>query len=115
MEIREGAYYRTRGGDVVGPMRRTKDQTWYTCYHTWYEDGRMFLSGAEHSLDLISEVHVSDTPPADTPEAQAELKIVVGKMTVNISELVRLGRPYKGGVIWLQSDHPDAIFKWSID
>lgn len=70
MKIREGAYYRTRHGDVVGPMRRCKDQTWYSCYHTWNEDGGMFLSGAEHGLDLVSEVYVSDTPPdepASTP------------------------------------------------
>jgi hypothetical protein len=70
MKIREGAYYRTRGGDVVGPMRRTKDQSWYSGFHTWNEDGGMFLSGAEHGLDLISEVYVSDTPPADALRAE---------------------------------------------
>ncbi len=67
MKIREGAYYRTRGGDVVGPMRLRKDQSWYSCYHQWNEDGSIFSSGAEHGLDLISEVYVSDTPPADAP------------------------------------------------
>ena len=65
MKIREGAYYRTRHGDVVGPMRLCKDQSWYSCYHQWNEDGGIFSSGADHGLDLISEVYVSDTPPSD--------------------------------------------------
>ncbi len=74
MKIREGKYYRTRDGDVVGPMRRTKDQFWYNWrtlrllfLHSWNENGVIFSSGAEHGLDLISEVYVSDTPPADAP------------------------------------------------
>lgn len=62
MKIREGAYYRTRHGDVVGPMRRSKGQIWYSSYRTWNEDGSVFSSGAAHGLDLISEVYVSDTP-----------------------------------------------------
>jgi hypothetical protein len=64
MKIREGAYYRTRDGDVVGPMRLRKDQSWYSSYHQWNEDGGIFSSGADHGLDLISEVYVSDTPHA---------------------------------------------------
>jgi hypothetical protein len=67
MKIREGAHYRTRDGDVVGPMRLRKDQSWYSSYHQWNEDGGIFSSGAAHGLDLISEVYVSDTPPADAP------------------------------------------------
>ena len=68
MKIREGAYYRTRDGFVAGPMRSTKDQSWYSNHHTWNEDGRSFSSGGSFfcsSLDLISKVYVSDTPPAD--------------------------------------------------
>jgi hypothetical protein len=72
MKIREGAYYRTRRGDVVGPMRLCKNQSWYSCFHTWNEDGGIFSSGAEHGLDLISEVYVSDTPPADAPSLEAK-------------------------------------------
>ena len=64
MKIRESAYYRTRDGDVVGPMRRTTDQSWYSNYRTWNEDGGIFSSGAAHDLDLVAEVYVSDTPPA---------------------------------------------------
>ena len=71
MKIREGAYYRTRDGDVAGPMRRTKDQSWYSNYRTWNEDGGIFSSGAEHGLDLISEVYVSNAPPAIAPAMQA--------------------------------------------
>jgi hypothetical protein len=67
MKIKAGKYYRTRGGDVVGPMRLCKNQSWYSCFHTWNEDGGIFSSGAEHDLDLISEVYVRDTPPSDVP------------------------------------------------
>jgi hypothetical protein len=66
MKIHEGAYYRTRDGDVVGPMRLRKDQSWYSCYHQWNEDGGIFSGGAKHGLDLISEVYVSDTSPGLT-------------------------------------------------
>ncbi|MFN8994713.1 MAG: hypothetical protein ACK5X3_13765 [Pseudomonadota bacterium] len=72
MKIREGAYYRTRNGDVAGPMRRTTDQFWYSNYRTWNEDGGIFSSGAAHGLDLISEVYVSDTPPDVAPAPEAK-------------------------------------------
>jgi len=74
MQIREGAYYRTRGGDVVGPMQPSKREKlggWIGIDHSWYEDGRFLDSGAQHILDLISEVYVSDTPPA-VQETEAE-------------------------------------------
>ena len=72
MKIEAGKYYRTRDGDVAGPMRHNKDQSWSSWYHTWNEDGGIFLSGAEHGLDLISEVHVSDTPPETAPAPEAK-------------------------------------------
>jgi len=66
MKIEAGKYYRTRIGDVVGPMEQSK-VTLYgygsNCF-TWYEDGHFSRTGAQHKLDLISEVYVSDTPPA---------------------------------------------------
>ncbi len=68
MQFREGAYYRTRGGDVVGPLKPSKREKlggWVGIDYSWYEDGRFLPSGAQHHiLDLISEVYVSDTPPA---------------------------------------------------
>ena len=68
MKIEAGKYYRTRGGDVVGPMARYagRDDTFTAIGHTWYEDGS-FVRGNPCKMDLISEVYVSDTPPADTP------------------------------------------------
>ena len=70
MKIREGAYYRTRGGDVVGPMRPGPVNIpfcWETGLSSWDATGAFSEDGKEHDLDLISEVYVSDTPPADTP------------------------------------------------
>jgi hypothetical protein len=67
MQIREGAYYRTRGGDVVGPMACYAgcDNTFMAVGSTWNEDGSYF-DHVPYRLDLISEVYVSDTPP-DAP------------------------------------------------
>jgi hypothetical protein len=76
MKIREGAYYRTRDGYVVGPMKINlddPDRPW--CDQTgmaWPDDGKYDddldlktdING--DSLDLISEVYVSDTPPGLT-------------------------------------------------
>jgi hypothetical protein len=65
MKIREGAYYRTRRGLIVGPLTRVSwcDRTFAASDITWKENGS-YVQGITHSLDLISEVYVSDTPPA---------------------------------------------------
>jgi hypothetical protein len=69
MKIEEGKYYRRRDGEVVGPMVPSKHRigAWVINDHAWYEDGRFLNSGVPHMMDLISEVYVSDTPPADAP------------------------------------------------
>ena len=76
MKIREGAYYRTRNGDVVGPMRPISNSSywkWATVLSSWTAAGEFREDrGEEHDLDLISEVYVSDTPPADTPATEAK-------------------------------------------
>lgn len=75
MKIREGAYYRTRGGDVVGPMRHDAPGSrhpWQTLNHCWTKGGAIFAEEKEHVLDLISEVYVSDTPPADAPAPETK-------------------------------------------
>jgi hypothetical protein len=69
MQIREGAYYRTRGSDVFGPMARTslKDTKYVwriggdTSPYSWTEEG-YWRPGYSDQFDLISEVYVSDTP-----------------------------------------------------
>ncbi len=65
MKIREGAYYLTRGGAVVGPMRSTMERCRYpwmtSTKDCWTIEGEFSFEG-EHDLDLISEVYVSDTP-----------------------------------------------------
>jgi hypothetical protein len=66
MKIEAGKYYRTRGGDIVGPMREEKTHSiypWVTTGHGWTISGR-FSANSDGPLDLISEVYVSDTPPA---------------------------------------------------
>ncbi len=64
MQIREGAYYRKRNGEVVGPMQASNQMgAWISCDYVWYDDGRFLNSGTQHMMDLISEVYVSDTGP----------------------------------------------------
>ena len=75
MQIREGAYYRTRGGDVVGPMKRKTfmshdDQCPFFFWDLVYQPQGQYREGFEPKYDLISEVYVSDTPPADAPETK---------------------------------------------
>jgi hypothetical protein len=79
MKISEGAYYRTRCGDVVGPMRRCAgcDDTFMAVGSTWNEDGS-YLDHVPYRLDLISEVYVSDTPAAQ------EIKNVSSKELLDI-------------------------------
>ena len=72
MKIEAGKYYRTRGGQVFGPM------VWYEDYNAnfpwclvfsepencWAEDGRWHLNDQEYPFDLVAEIYISDTPPA---------------------------------------------------
>ncbi len=72
MKIREGAYYRTRDGYVVGPMKLTGTKRYpWTAFSEivgdllrWTPEGD-YSYAAENPHDLISEVYVSDKPPAD--------------------------------------------------
>jgi hypothetical protein len=75
MQIREGAYYRTRGGDVVGPMCHGEPGShfpWITLTRCWTMAGMVFRGeeGHKNCMDLISEVYVSDTPPENAPEVE---------------------------------------------
>jgi hypothetical protein len=65
MKIEAGKYYRTRRGLIVGPLRRVSwcDRTFAAADITWKENGS-YVQGITNPLDLISEVYVSDTPPA---------------------------------------------------
>lgn len=71
MQIEAGKYYRTRGGQVFGPMERDpsdKNFPWYLGFDypeiCWTEGGRWSLDNSKYPLDLVAEVYVSDTPPA---------------------------------------------------
>ena len=68
MKIREGAYYRRRLGDVVGPLTTVNwsDQLLGAAGFTWNVNGA-YIDGVVSECDLISEVYVSDTPPANAP------------------------------------------------
>jgi hypothetical protein len=80
MKIEAGKYYRTRGGQVFGPMVPNEfpasDYVW--CLdplnrgHSWDSEG-IWRKGWDGPFDLISEVYVSDTPPA-VKETEEELR-----------------------------------------
>ncbi len=79
MKIEEGKYYRTRGGNVFGPMARTSlketNYVWRmggdTSPYSWTDEGYWRRPGYSDQFDLIAEVYVSDTPPPDTGESDA--------------------------------------------
>ena len=74
MKIEAGKYYQTRGGDVVGPLSAVSwlmTRAFSALDLTWHEDGS-YVQGVPGNLDLISEVYVNDTPPADTPAPEAK-------------------------------------------
>jgi hypothetical protein len=110
MKIREGAYYRTRDGNVLGPMTAVPrcDDTFTAIGHTWNEDGS-FVRGNPYKLDLISEVYVSDTPPSDEPAAPPSDDIV---LSFNLSERARESRDWSAGRIgfWLNDRLIQADF-----
>ena len=79
MKIEAGKYYRTRGGQVFGPMvpggTPASDYVWcLDSLHrgfTWDLEGS-WRKGWDGPLDLISEVYVSDTPPSDKPAPETK-------------------------------------------
>jgi hypothetical protein len=78
MQIREGAYYRARNGAIYGPMLHVKSPVRYPFRiagvdYEWGVDGFYQSDLQPTQFDLISEVYVSDTPPA-VKETEAELR-----------------------------------------
>ena len=79
MQIEAGKYYRTRGGQVFGPMVRAEEPTaiynWRLSHVTdetsWDAEG-VWRRGWSGPFDLVAEVYVSDTPPADAPSPEAK-------------------------------------------
>ena len=71
MKIEAGKYYRVRRGDVVGPIqhnRYARDFPWVCLGFVWRKDGSYNECECEpHVNDIVAEVYVSDTPPADAP------------------------------------------------
>jgi hypothetical protein len=80
MKIEAGKYYRTRGGQVFGPMVWGKDYNvnfpWCLVFsepeNCWAEGGRWHLNDQEYPFDLVAEVYVSDTPPETAPAPEAK-------------------------------------------
>lgn len=65
LKIRECGYYRNGYGEVRGPIMPSGDDEyqWGDRYDTYRHDGTWNF--VETERDLISEVYVSDTPPAE--------------------------------------------------
>ncbi len=67
MKIEAGKYYRMRRGDVVGPIQHNvhaKDFPWVCLGFVWRKDGS-YCEHDFHVNDIVAEVYVRDTPPAD--------------------------------------------------
>jgi len=71
MKIEAGKYYRMRGdgknlGQVVGPMYPVAYGVYaWGCASFFFTETGLYDADSESEYDLISEVYVSDTPPAD--------------------------------------------------
>ena len=103
MQIEAGKYYRTRGGHVFGPM--VMDANPEMVYPLrlsaereapFWTDKGAWLYGRPSPFDLVAEVYVSDTPPADAPAATPSDDTVV---TFNFSQMVRDGSNWTTGSI----------------
>ena len=107
MEIESGKYYRTRGGGVVGPMRRFP-YSWGDGTDFWTDNGGFIEDVNDCDMDLISEVYVSDTPPADTPATPSDDTII----SFNFSELAREGQKWMSGSIgfWIGDEMRTAHY-----
>jgi hypothetical protein len=88
MEIKEGKFYRTRDGHVVGPIQlwlRDREYPWIGTVKgedrapSFTEDGHYYGSG-EHAWDLIEEVPDPNVQPKEPP---MPLKIEEGKFYRN--------------------------------
>jgi hypothetical protein len=68
LQIREGAYYRRRDGNAVGPAILNKDKKSVSGY-IWkvgpelYTSLGEYIEGCATSVDLVCEVTVTDVPP----------------------------------------------------
>ena len=102
MQIEAGKYYRTRGGQVFGPMVRDEEPTatyiWRLSHvmdgTSWDREG-VWRRGWSGPFDLVAEVYVSDTPP-DTPAATPSDDTII---SFNLSELAREGKKWVSGSI----------------
>jgi hypothetical protein len=119
MKIRQGAYYRTRGddknpGQVFGPMRYRKEKyCWYIGGGLSWDAKGHFDGDQQSTLDLISEVYVSDTPPADAPAP--ETKTMRDEFAMRIVAAF-LSRPLSDNELTLEQcqivwDNADAMMK----
>ena len=103
MQIEAGKYYRTRGGDVVGPMRKEETHSiypWVTTGHGWTISGR-FSANSDGPLDLISEVYISDTPPETAPAPEA--KTLRDEFAMEAMKLLLPKNDWQEGILALYS------------
>ena len=109
MKIEAGKYYRTRGGQVFGPMvREAADHMNYPWglvssepENSWTGNGRWSTSGREHPFDLVSEVYVSDTPPEAAPAPEA--KTLRDEFAMEAMKLLLPKNDWQEGILALYS------------
>jgi hypothetical protein len=74
MKIEAGKYYQMRNGQFIGPVERGafSERPWVSLGLAWSDSGSHDPWHGPHQYDLISEVYVSDTPPADAPSPETK-------------------------------------------
>ena len=106
MKIREGAYYRTFGGEIAGPMKRSEvsPTEWLSGGRGHWTDFGLYChsTAPEDVWDLVREVYVSDMPPAPqvntTKTARDEL---VEKAALEIFKRFYLNPEGQEGFDWM--------------
>jgi hypothetical protein len=123
MKIETGKYYRTRGGQVFGPMVRNQEHdtnfAWCLVFsepeNSWTEGGRWSMNGRLCLFDLVAEVYVSDTspaPPVNTTKTARDELVEKAALAILKLEILngRYANPspmssYKFAEIWLAAEH----------
>lgn len=119
MKIEAGKYYRTKGGQVFGPMVIDADPVRVkplrlgaeVCAPCWTAEGAWHY-GRLSPFDLVAEVYVSDTPPAPqvntTKTARDELaeKAALAIQAILNGYYINLGSTSSDGFadIWLAAE-----------
>lgn len=87
IELRVGGRYRTRDGEVVGPLRACSDQAYPFADgkgRTWQADGCYVHSKAASPNDIVAEI---DPPSGSAPDRLASISTELERIAAALTAL----------------------------